>query len=303
MSIIVTGGNGMVGKSLQDIWEEPIYLSSKDYDLTKEVEVIKMYEDHKPSSVIHLAAKAGGIMDNIRYPSDYFVENIMMNTLVLNYAQKFKVKNFIGMLSTCIYPDVVNEYPMTEDDLHKGPPTKTNFSYAYAKRSLAVQIEACNEQYATNYSYLIPSNLYGEHDKWGENSHFIAALIKKIVHAKKNNKNKITLFGTGQPLRQFLYAPDLAKVIKYMFMVNKFGNYNVAAKENLSILEMAQIALRVCDAENIKIEFDVLKPDGQFRKDVTSAKLNEELSNFLHDISTPLYEGIKITYNKIKNEI
>ena len=116
----------------------------------------------------------------------------MMNTLLVDYAYKFKVSRFIGILSTCIYPDKTDLYPMTEDALHIGPPTPTNFSYGYAKRCLAVHIDACNKQYGTKYQYLTPCNLYGEHDKFGENSHFVAALIKKIHEAKVAGEDKIT---------------------------------------------------------------------------------------------------------------
>ncbi len=160
--IVVTGGSGMVGKSLKKIMPNAIYLSSKDYDLTSEKGVAQMYYDHKPTIVIHLAAKVGGIIDNINKPGEYFTDNVLMNTLLLEYARFHGVERFIGVLSTCIYPDKVDNYPMTEDMLHMGPPTATNFSYGYAKRSLAVQIDAYNKEYGTKYQYLIPCNLYGE---------------------------------------------------------------------------------------------------------------------------------------------
>jgi GDP-L-fucose synthase len=292
--IVVTGGSGLVGKALKKYLPNAVYLSSKDFDLTHEDEVKSMYLKHKPDIVIHLAAKVGGIIDNITKPAEYFTENILMNTLLLEYAHKNNTKRFIGILSTCIYPDVMKEYPMKEKDLHLGPPTQTNFSYGYAKRSLAVQIDAYNKQYGTNYQYLIPCNLYGLDDKDNEsNSHFITALIKKIYDANINGDDYITLFGDGTPLRQFMYADDFAKVIFQVIENNIFNNFNVATPENLSIKEMAEIALDACDSKHLNIIWDTSKPNGQFRKDVSIDILKNNISNFT---PTPLYEGIKNIY-------
>jgi GDP-L-fucose synthase len=301
MKIIITGGSGMVGRSLKQYLPNAIYLSSKDYNLTSEYDVNKMFETLKPNVVIHLAAKVGGIIDNITKPAEYFDDNVLMNTLLLKYSLKYNVDRFIGILSTCVYPDEVKNYPMVESDLHLGPPTKTNFSYGYAKRSLAVQIDAYNQQYNTKYQYLTPCNLYGEYDKYGDNSHFIAALIKKIHNAKVNNHEKIILFGDGTPLRQFMHSDDLAYVIKYCLDNNIYDNMNVAINENLSISEMTQIALKACDAEHIEIEYDTTKPNGQYRKDVSVNLLKENIPLF---DPIDLYDGIKKTYNYlIKNNI
>lgn len=290
MKVLVTGGTGMVGRSLQKVRPNWIYISSTEYDLTDQIDVKHMFNTVCPDAVIHLAARVGGIMDNINYPAEYFDENILMNTLVLQHAFQSKVQRFIGILSTCIYPDVAKEYPMTEYMLHDGPPTLTNFSYGYAKRSLAVQIDAYNKQYKTNYQYLIPCNLYGEFDKYGDNSHFIAALIKKI-HTAGSEKN-ITLFGTGKPLRQFMHSDDLAYVIVKCLEENIYTNMNVATKENFSIREMAQIASRAMNA-SVEFTFDSTKPDGQFRKDVSIDVLTNIFSNW-NPIT--LEDGIRKTY-------
>jgi GDP-L-fucose synthase len=297
--IIVTGGSGMVGKSLKQIMPEAIYLSSKDYNLTSEKHIAKLFFDHKPDIIIHLAAKVGGIIDNINKPAEYFTDNVLMNTLLVQYSIMHNVERFIGILSTCIYPDVVSHYPMKEEDLHLGAPTETNFSYGYAKRCLAVQIEACNKQYGTKFQYLTPCNLYGEYDKFGDNSHFIAALIKKIHKAKVDGDEKITLFGTGTPLRQFMHSNDLANVIKTCIVDNIYENMNIAIEDNLSIEEMATIALKAMNAEYLRIEFDESKPDGQFRKDVSIIKLKKQIPNFS---PTKLYDGIKKTYEYIEKE-
>lgn len=299
--ILVTGGSGLVGKYLKNYLPNAIYLSSKDFDLTTEEGVKLMYLRHRPDIVIHLAAKVGGIIDNINKPAEYYTQNVMMNTLLIDYAKKLNVKRFIGVLSTCIFPDVMETYPMKEEDLHLGPPTMTNFSYGYAKRSMAVQIDAYNKQYGTKYQYLTPCNLYGVGDKDHEaSSHFITALVKKIFDAKQNNEDSITLYGDGTPLRQFMFADDFAKVIYEVITKDIYENFNVAGEENLSIKEMANIALQACNAENLEIKWDIDKPNGQHRKDVSIEKLKSLLPDFS---PLKLSEGIKMVYNSYHDKI
>jgi len=299
--VLVTGGSGLVGKYLNNYLPDSIFISSSDFDLSKESDVQKMFDIYRPDKVVHLAAKVGGILDNINKPAEYFTDNILINTLVLHYAYKFNVKKFIGVLSTCIYPDIMETYPMKESDLHLGPPTQTNFSYGYAKRSLAVQIDAYNRQYGTNYQYLIPCNLYGVGDKDHEsNSHFITALVKKIFEAKQNKQESITLFGDGTPLRQFMFADDFAKIIYEVIDRDISESFNVAGEENLSIKEMVEIALDSCDAKNLKLEWDVTKPNGQYRKDVSINKLKYLLPDFS---PLKLSEGIKLVYNSYYDKV
>lgn len=296
--IIVTGGSGLVGRYLKDIMPDAIYLSSKDYDLINPIEVEQMFIDLKPNIIVHLAAKVGGIFDNMNKPAEYFDENILMNTLIVKYSKKYNVDRLIAILSTCIYPDIVENYPMIESDLHIGPPAPTNFTYGYAKRCLGVQIDAYNKQYGTKYNYLIPSNLYGEYDNFGENSHYVAALIKKIIIAKRNDEKNVKLFGTGNPLRQFMYAGDFAKIIKRCIDDDIYENFNIST-DNYSIKEIAEIALNACDAENLELLFDDTKPDGQYRKDVS----NDKMLNIIVDFEPmTLFDGIKKTYDYlIKN--
>jgi GDP-L-fucose synthase len=298
--IVVTGGSGLVGKALKKYLPNAVYLSSKDFDLTNENQVKSMYEWYKPEVVIHLAAKVGGILDNISKPAEYFTDNVLMNTLLIEYAHKSNIKRFIGILSTCIYPDTVENYPMKETDLHLGPPTVTNFSYGYAKRSMAVQIDAYNQQYKTKYQYLTPCNLYGLDDKDNEsNSHFITALIKKIHDANLKGEDSITLFGDGTPLRQFMYADDFAQVISQVIENEIYENFNVATSENLSIKKMAEIALDACNSNHLKIIWDDSKPNGQFRKDVSIELLQQNIPNF-NPIS--FHQGIKLTYQHLVNK-
>lgn len=298
--IVVTGGSGLVGKALKKYLPNAVYLSSKDFDLTTENGVKLMYLKHKPDTVIHLAAKVGGILDNIAKPAEYFTDNVLMNTLLVDYAYKSNVKRFIGILSTCIYPDTVENYPMKETDLHLGPPTSTNFSYGYAKRSLAVQIDAYNKQYGTKYQYLTPCNLYGLDDKDHEsNSHFITALVKKIYDANLKGEKYITLFGDGTPLRQFMHADDFAQVIFQVIKNEIYESFNVATPENLSIKEMAEIALDACNSNHLEIIWDISKPNGQFRKDVSIELLKQNIPSF-NPIS--LHKGIELTYQHLVNK-
>lgn len=300
--ILVTGGSGMVGKSLQKIMPNAIYVSSKDYDLTWGGGIQAMIGQIQPDAIVHLAAKVGGITDNINKPAEYFTDNVLMNTMLMEIAHRHDVKRFIGILSTCIYPDypmIENFFPMKESQLHDGPPTQTNFSYGYAKRCLAVQTEAYNKQYGTKYQYLVPCNLYGEHDKFGNNSHFIAALIKKIYIAKKNGDDKIVLFGDGTPMRQFMHSDDLAYVIKNCLENDIYDHMNVATTENLSIRQMAEIALEACNAMHLTIQFDSSYPNGQMRKDVSIELLQSKISDFK---PLGLYDGIKQVYKFIETE-
>ena len=302
MKIIVTGGSSMVGKHLQKILPDAIYLNSKDADLTDANQTKNIFNKIKPTVVIHLAAKVGGIMDNIKNPVNFFEENVFINTNVLKTSYENNVNKFIAILSTCVYPDKLSdfEYPITEDKLHNGPPTPTNFAYGYAKRCLAVQIDAYNQQYNTKYSYLIPCNLYSEYDHFtGDKAHFLSSLINKIIIAKKNNQKTINLFGSGKPLRQFMYAEDLAKAIALTLENGERFNYNVCTPENLSIKQIAEIALVACDASHLKIIWDKTKPDGQFRKDASSEKFLTDYPEFKF---TPLSEGIKKTFLKKFNE-
>ncbi len=295
--ILVTGGSGLVGSHLKEILPDALYISSKDYDLTSENDVKNLCRqgfDH----IIHLAARVGGILENINYPAEFIEENLLMNTLLLKYARINNVPRLTAILSTCIYPDVYENYPLTEEDLHKGEPQKSNFAYAIAKRSLAVQIEAYNKQYDTKYNYLIPCNLYGEFDKVDEKrSHYLTALIGKMIKAERSGSNQVNLLGTGKPLRQFMYGGDLARVIKACIENDINESFNVATDNNLSIRRIAEIALAACGLENFALKFDNSSPDGQFRKDVSNKKMRDHFPDFEF---TPLGEGIKKVYTFYK---
>jgi len=298
--ILVTGGTGLVGTYLKEIIPDGVYVNSKDFDLTQQDQVKKMFKEIKPNIVVHLAALVGGVHHNIEEPVKYFEENILMNTFVLQESFKSKVSRFTGMLSSCIYPDQINSYPIKEDKLIEGAPHADLFSYSYAKRCMAIQIDMYNKKFKTKYNYLIPCNLYGEYDKFDEiQGHFVGALIEKIIYAKKNNKNKIILFGDGTPYRQFMHAKNLADVIKEMIEKDKFINMNVATDENYTVAKIAKIALKACDAEHLEIHYDSTKPNGQIRKDIDISIFRKMFPSL---VLKKLSDGISEIYNKkIKN--
>jgi GDP-L-fucose synthase len=296
MRILVTGGTGMVGRHLKELMPTATYVGSQDCDLKDYKQTQELIDKHSPDIVIHLAAKVGGIVDNIQRPAEYYDDNMLINFNILKASRERKVSRFIGILSTCVYPDKLPTYPMVEEDLFLGPPTATNFGYGYAKRCLAVQIGAYNKQYETKYNYIIPCNLYSEYDNFDhqEKMHFVTALLKKINDAKDGEV--LNLLGTGKPLRQFMYAGDLALVIKMMVDGEVYENLNICTEENLSIDEMAKIGLKISN-KNLKIEY-TNTTDGQFRKDVSNEKMLKYFPEFKF---TPFEVGIEKVYNSIKN--
>ena len=288
---LITGGNGLVGRHLREILHHPISPRRHIYDLLNQDEVRNMLEKYKPDIVVHLAARVGGIVDNMTNPVDYYENNVLMNTNVLKACHEHNVDRVIAMATSCSYPNVVESYPMTEDTLFDGRPPYDNFSYAMSKRAMVSHIDAYVKQYNKRWCYLMPCNLYGEHDKYEEHhSHFISALIKKIHQAR----DTIEVWGSGKPLRQFMHAEDLARVIKYMIDNDIVDNFNVAPNFNYSIEEMTKIGLKACGKEDLKIIYDNTKPDGQYRKDIDSSKLLSVLKGFEF---TSLEEGIRRVYD------
>jgi GDP-L-fucose synthase len=299
MQILITGGNGMVGRYLKKLLPEAITPSSKELDLTNSENVKSYFESNKFDYVIHLAAYVGSLHDNIENRTKYFDQNILMNTLITKYAYESGVKNFLGILSTCIYPDNITNFPIKESQLHEGAPHHDLMSYAYAKRSHAVQLSAYKETFGVNYNYLIPCNLYGivseSHEK---RSHFVNDLIFKIIDAQKNKKDYITLFGDGTPLRQFMHASDFAKII-FLYVVQKCNtSFNVAPNMNMSVENIALNALLAChNGTSLTIKYDDSKPNGQYRKDVDTSLFREQIKDF--EFRT-LMSGIQEIYEHYK---
>lgn len=297
--ILVTGGTGQVGSELRALLPSAFFVSSKDFNLLDKKSVEKMLENFRPNVVVHTAARVGGIIDNLNNQTSYYAENVTMDTNLIQTCLDYGVEKFIGILSTCAYPDVALNYPMEETDLHFGAPTNSNFSYGIAKRGLATYIDSIRNEKKKDYCYVIPCNLYGIHDKYNERSHFVASILMKILKAIKEQKKELVLFGTGEPLRQILYAQDLARVITQMIENNIYENLNVASEENLSIKSYTLKILEILGFSDWKIKFDETKPDGQFRKDVSIRKLKHYFPDFRF---TPFEEGISEVFQSLLNK-
>ena len=239
------------------------------------------------------------IGQNIAYAGNYGISKDPLSFAVYGYRKYFtdRYRNSVLRLSQDGITEI-SEYGMT--DFFRD--TFTNISSAnYGQGNIIGSWDAYNKQYGTKYQYLTPCNLYGLDDKDGENnSHFITALIKKIFDAKRKNENKITLYGDGTPLRQFMYSDDFAKVIYDVIDKEIYDSFNVASFENLSIKEMSEIALSSCESEHLKIIWDNTKPNGQYRKDVSIEKLKSLLPKF-NPIS--LSEGIKLVYKNYYDKV
>jgi len=286
--ILVTGGSGMVGKDLKKFMPNALYPSSNELDLLSENSIKNFFTKNEITGVIHLAAYVGSLHDNIENRVQYFDQNIIMNTLITKISFEFGVKKFIGVLSTCIFPDKGMKYPMSELQIHNGAPHIDLYSYAYAKRSHAVQLDAYKYQYGVDYSYLIPTNMYGysNHD---DRLHFINDLVLKIVKARKNKLSSIELFGDGSPMRQFMFSEDFARFIMEYYNSGITESINVGDPENRSVLEMAEIALKVSNSK-LSIVFNDSKPNGQHRKDVDMSKMTKNFPSFKF---TPFEIGIE----------
>ena len=291
----------MLGQHLQEYLPEATFVGSRDYDLKKKLDVRNMFAKYQPDTVIHLAAKVGGIQDNIAKPLEFLEDNLMMNTNMVLEAQKYDVNKFIGIGSTCVYPDMLTDYgayPMSESQLHDGGPTPTNFGYGYAKRMLAVHLETIRKNRDLDYFTIFPCNLYSEYDNFEDDtkSHFVTALLKKI----KDSDGTVSLLGTGAPLRQFIHAEDLAKIICECLVRDIKEDFNVC--DNVdgrppSIKEIALIALKAAKREDLELKFDGNRhKDGQYRKDCSNKKMKKLFPNFEF---TPLKDGLKNVYEKL----
>ena len=286
--ILVTGGHGLVGSEF--ISEQYFKPTSKDYDLRKREDtnrlMIKQFD-----SVIHCAAKVGGVGGNINYKGEFFYDNIMMNTNVIEGSRLSKVKNLVAFLSTCVFPDQV-EYPLTEKKIHLGPPHFSNDAYAYAKRMTDIQIRSYKEQYGLNYKSVIPCNIYGPNDNYDiVNGHVLPSLIHKCYLAREN-KTPLTIWGSGKPLREFIFSKDVAKLTEWvLYNYNENEPIILSTSEEISIMNIVDIIVELMNFKGDVI-FDSSKPDGQFRKPSDNSKIKNYLPDFKF---TPLYDGLKET--------
>jgi len=299
MKILITGGTGMVGSSFHDITtnHKLIQVGSSDYDLRTKTACRCMLADSQPDAIIHLAAKVGGVKGNTDYVADFFCDNIMINTNILQSAVEFKVPKVLSLLSTCIYPDSPT-YPLTEEQIHNGEPHRSNFGYAYAKRMLEVQSRAIRSQYGLNYITAVPNNIYGPKDNFDlQNGHVIPAMIIKFYEAKKNSTD-VVLWGSGEPLREFTYSVDIAKSLLFL-LENYEGEspINIGTTREISIKKVSEIISKEIGFTG-NVIWDTSKPEGQLKKPSSNQKFLDISPNFCY---TELEHGLRDTISWFKN--
>jgi GDP-L-fucose synthase len=284
--LLVTGSNGLVGSVINaDI------KVGKEYDL-RNIEVTnQMFLKHKPTHVIHCAGKVGGLGANMNYKGEFFYDNIMINTNVIESARKNNVERLISFLSTCIFPNDI-DYPLTEKKIHLGEPNFTNYPYAYAKRMSDIQIRAYREQYGIKYSSVIPTNIYGPNDKFSlEQGHVIPMLIHKL-YLSLINKTDFVVWGSGKPLREFIFSKDVAKLAEWaIYNYDESEPIIFSTSEEISIRDLVDLLVKEFNFKG-KVIFDSDKPDGQLRKPSDNSKLLSYLPDFKF---TPIEEGLKET--------
>ena len=285
--VLITGGGGMVGSAM----ESPIKLTRNYCDLLNRKQTNRFFSAVKPDGVIHCAGKVGGIGGNFNYKGQYFYENILINTNVIEAARQAGVQNLVSFLSTCVFPDKVS-YPLTVDQVHQGDPHDSNYPYAYAKRMADIQIRAYREQYNINYTSIIPSNIYGPNDNFSlEHGHVMPMLIHKLYLAKKN-KTDFIVWGSGKPLREFIYSKDIAKIAEWvLFNYKGTDPLIVSGDEEISIKDLVGILVDEFKFKG-KVKFDKTKPDGQLRKPSDNSAIKKLIPDFEY---TPFEKGIKET--------
>jgi GDP-L-fucose synthase len=298
--IVVTGGFGLVGNGIRTVSKEYesqydfIFISSKDFDLTKMEDTQAMFEKYTPNYVIHLAACVGGLFKNMNYRVEMLEKNLMINYNVVKCAHEFHVEKLIACLSTCIFPDTAVTYPIDETMLHNGPPHDSNYTYSYAKRMLEIHCRAYRESYGDCFYCIVPTNIYGPHDNFDlENGHVLPSLIHKCFLAKQQNEDFI-IRGSGRPLRQFIFSFDLAKMILILLEKNITDTIilSVPEEHEISIGEMGTIIAENFDYVD-KIRFDSNYSDGQYKKTVDIQKWRENIGNDF--VFTNIQDGIKQT--------
>ena len=296
--IYVAGHRGLVGSAIVRNLQEKgfnniIFRTHKELDLTNQNEVRKFFEEERPEYVFLAAAKVGGIHANNTYPADFIYENLMIQNNVIKAAHDFEVKKLLFLGSTCIYPKMAPQ-PIKEDYLLTGALEETNEAYAVAKIAGLEMCKFFKRQYGDNFISCMPTNLYGPNDNFDlKNSHVLPALIRKFHEAKVNNSEFVEVWGTGKPLREFLYVDDMADACVFL-MENYDGeqHVNIGTGVEVSIRELAETVKEVVGFEG-ELVFNTDMPDGTPRKLTTVDKLNG--LGWKHNIE--LREGIKLAYN------
>ena len=304
--VIVTGGAGFLGSYVVEKLKERgcsnIFVPLvDDYDLTKEKNVIRLYQDYPADIVIHLAAVVGGIGVNRENPGKFFYDNLVMGAMLMEYAQQYKVGKFVALGTICSYPKFT-PVPFKEGDLWNGYPEETNAPYGLAKKMMLVQSQAYRAQYGFNSIFLLPLNLYGPRDNFDpKSSHVIPALIRKFIEAVEKGRGEVVCWGTGKPTRGFLYVEDAAEgILLAAERYNKSEPVNLGSDLEIPIKNLAELIAKLCGYKG-KIIWDRSKPDGQPRRRLDTSKAKRE---FGFNAKMDFEEGLKRTiewYIKNKN--
>jgi GDP-L-fucose synthase len=295
--IVITGGDGFLGRHLQRAMRTAgaaniMVPTIEQYDLTDAQAVRKMYQDMKPTVVIHLAAQVGGIGANRENPGRFFYSNMAMGLHMIEQARIFGIKKFVQLGTVCAYPKFT-AVPFKEDDLWDGYPEETNAPYGIAKKALLVMLQGYRQQYGLNGVFLLPVNLYGPGDNFNPaSSHVIPALIRKFVLAKRRGDSEVVVWGTGSASREFLYVEDCARAIT-LATQNYDGPdpVNLGSGFEVSIRSLVEKLGQMVGFEG-KIVWDSTKPDGQPRRCLDTSRA-EKL--FAFKAQTSLDEGLRKT--------
>lgn len=297
--IFVAGHRGMVGSAIVKDLENQgytniIYKTSSELNLINQQDVASFFESEKPEYVFLAAAKVGGIIANNTYRADFIYENILIQSNVIHQSYLNNVKKLLFLGSTCIYPKLAPQ-PLKEDYLLTGLLEETNEPYAIAKIAGIKMCDAYRAQYGCNFISVMPTNLYGFNDNYDlQNSHVLPALLRKFHEAKINNQTQVEVWGTGEPLREFLHASDMANACVYLMQnYNDEGFVNIGTGNEISIKELAFLIKKIVGFQG-KIVFDSSKPSGTPRKltDIT------KLTNLGWNYKIELEEGIRNVYQE-----
>lgn len=277
--IFVAGANGMVGSAIvrelqKNGYENLLLPNSKDLDLRNQEAVAAFFEKNKPEYVFLAAAKVGGIYANNTYPAEFLYDNMMIQNNVIHHAYLNNVKKLLFLGSSCIYPKFAQQ-PISENSLLTDTLEPTNEAYAIAKISGVEMCKFYKKQYDCQFISAMPTNLYGVNDNFNiENSHVLPALLRKFIEAKNKNEKNVTVWGTGTPLREFLYVDDLAEACLFLMLhYNEESTINVGTGVEISIKELAETIKEKVGFKG-ELVFDTTKPDGTPRKLLDVSKIN-----------------------------
>ena len=296
--IYIAGHRGMVGSA---IWRTLIAKgytnligkSSAELDLRNQQAVRDFISEEKPDVIIDAAARVGGILANSNYPYQFIMENLQIQNNLIDSALQGGIEKFIFLGSSCIYPRLAPQ-PLKEDYLLSGDLEPTNEWYAIAKITGVKACQAIRKQYGKDYVSLMPTNLYGTHDNFDLNtSHVLPAMMRKFHEAKEDNHAPVTLWGSGTPLREFLFVDDMAEAVVFA-LENKLPDYlyNIGTGEDLTIKELAETIQKITGHQG-EIIWDSTKPDGTPRKLMDISKMHH--LGWKHKVD--LEEGIQMTYD------